>query len=160
MCRTGITYRHITCHGVAHYRFQAVLAGGRAAGESALQFLETNDFKQLPHLTLAFRPGCAFLSFSHLMSDTFCRGCLQNSEAASKGSSLRRGKCFRALGLANVRSSITRDLQNGCGREAFPGVPAGGGHRQRRGPRLRAARYKGASKTVQLRRWVQRKVNR
>lgn len=64
----ALAYRHITCHGFASYRFQAVLAGGRAAGESALQFLETNDFKQLPHLSLAFRPGCAFLSFGHLVS--------------------------------------------------------------------------------------------
>lgn len=46
------TYASVSCS-----RFQAVLSGGRAAGESALQFLETNDFKQLPHLTLAFRPG-------------------------------------------------------------------------------------------------------
>jgi hypothetical protein len=39
-----------------------VLSSGRAPGESALQFLETNDFKQLPHLTLAFRPGCGLIA--------------------------------------------------------------------------------------------------
>jgi hypothetical protein len=44
-------------HRCTDCRFQAVLSSGRAPGESALQFLETNDFKQLPHLTLAFRPG-------------------------------------------------------------------------------------------------------
>ena len=44
-------------HSCLNRRFQAVLSSGRAPGESALQFLETNDFKQLPHLTLAFRPG-------------------------------------------------------------------------------------------------------
>ncbi|KAF8068308.1 hypothetical protein HT031_001995 [Scenedesmus sp. PABB004] len=39
-------------------RFAAVLAVG--AGESVLKIVETNDFKQLPHVTLAFRPGNDF----------------------------------------------------------------------------------------------------
>ena len=26
-------------------------------GDSTLQIVETNDFKQLPHISLAFRPG-------------------------------------------------------------------------------------------------------
>ncbi len=30
------------------------------AGESLFKFVETNDFKQLPHITLAFRPGNDF----------------------------------------------------------------------------------------------------
>ena len=42
----------------SRHRFQAVLSGGRSSsGESSLQFLETNDFKQLPHLTLASALG-------------------------------------------------------------------------------------------------------
>lgn len=39
-------------------RFQAVL--GVRAGDSVLKIVETNDFKQLPHITLAFRPGNDF----------------------------------------------------------------------------------------------------
>jgi spindle assembly abnormal protein 6 len=39
-------------------RFQAVLAV--RAADSGLKIVETNDFKQLPHITLAFRPGNDF----------------------------------------------------------------------------------------------------
>jgi hypothetical protein len=39
-------------------RFQAVLAV--RAADSGLKIVETNDFKQLPHITLAFRPGNNF----------------------------------------------------------------------------------------------------
>lgn len=34
---------------------QAVLAC--KGGDSAFKVVETNDFKQLPHITLSFRPG-------------------------------------------------------------------------------------------------------
>ena len=37
-------------------RFQAVLHT-QAAGQASLRVVENNDFKQLPHLTLALRPG-------------------------------------------------------------------------------------------------------
>ena len=30
------------------------------AGDSVFKFVETNDFKQLPHITLNFRPGNDF----------------------------------------------------------------------------------------------------
>lgn len=36
-------------------RFQAVLTV--RGSESVFRIVETNDFKQLPHITLAFRPG-------------------------------------------------------------------------------------------------------
>eukprot|EP00983_Pelagomonas_calceolata_P119132 1160573-Pelagomonas_calceolata.AAC.2 len=36
-------------------RFQAVLTA--RGSESVFRIMETNDFKQLPHITLAFRPG-------------------------------------------------------------------------------------------------------
>lgn len=36
-------------------RFQSVLAV--RGSESLFRIVETNDFKQLPHITLAFRPG-------------------------------------------------------------------------------------------------------
>ena len=36
-------------------RFQAVLSA--KGGSSVFKIVETNDFKQLPHITLAFRPG-------------------------------------------------------------------------------------------------------
>jgi spindle assembly abnormal protein 6 len=39
-------------------RFQAVLSLPRgASGDSLFRIVETNDFKQLPHITLGFRPG-------------------------------------------------------------------------------------------------------
>jgi spindle assembly abnormal protein 6 len=37
------------------YRFQAVLLAVDAT--SVFKIVETNDFNQLPHITLAFRPG-------------------------------------------------------------------------------------------------------
>ena len=37
------------------HRFQAVLMA--RGTESLFRIVETNDFKQLPHITLAFRPG-------------------------------------------------------------------------------------------------------
>lgn len=39
----------------APHRFQAVLSV--RPGEATLQVVETTDFNQLPHVTLAFRPG-------------------------------------------------------------------------------------------------------
>ena len=47
----------LSSHGAAsrHCRFQAVLSV--RPGEATLQVLETTDFNQLPHITLAFRPG-------------------------------------------------------------------------------------------------------
>lgn len=39
-------------------RFQAVLSV--KGGESVFRIVETNDFKQLPHITLSFRPGNDF----------------------------------------------------------------------------------------------------
>jgi spindle assembly abnormal protein 6 len=39
-------------------RFQAVLI--IRPGESTFKIVETNDFKQLPHITLAFKPGNDF----------------------------------------------------------------------------------------------------
>lgn len=39
----------------AHCRFQAVLTA--RGSESVFRIMEINDFKQLPHITLAFRPG-------------------------------------------------------------------------------------------------------
>ncbi len=38
--------------------FSAVLSVG--LGESCLRIMETNDFKQLPHISLNFRPGTDF----------------------------------------------------------------------------------------------------
>lgn len=40
---------------VATCRFQAVLSS--RGGDAILQIVETNDFKQLPHISLAFRQG-------------------------------------------------------------------------------------------------------
>ena len=37
-------------------RFQAVLLS--RGTESTFQIVETNDFKQLAHISLAFKPGC------------------------------------------------------------------------------------------------------
>ena len=36
-------------------RYQLVLAA--KGGDSIFRIVETNDFKQLPHITLAFKPG-------------------------------------------------------------------------------------------------------
>lgn len=47
--------RVISSHEADMPRFQAVLAV--RPGASLLQVVETNDFKQLPHISLAFRPG-------------------------------------------------------------------------------------------------------
>ena len=38
-----------------HCRFQAILS--IQEGVSVFKVVETNDFNQLPHITLAFRPG-------------------------------------------------------------------------------------------------------
>ncbi len=38
------------------HRFQAVLLS--RGTESTFQIVETNDFKQLAHISLAFKPGC------------------------------------------------------------------------------------------------------
>ena len=45
----GIRGRLLLC------RYQLVLAA--KGGDSIFKIVETNDFKQLPHITLAFKPG-------------------------------------------------------------------------------------------------------
>ncbi len=48
------THSHTRAHTRTR-RFQAVLTA--RGPESVFRIMETNDFKQLPHITLAFRPG-------------------------------------------------------------------------------------------------------
>lgn len=50
--------RCITSQSTNTPHFQTVLVV--RAGDSVLKIVETNDFKQLPHITLAFRPGNDF----------------------------------------------------------------------------------------------------
>lgn len=56
----GLLERCIGSHSTADHtpRFQAVLSCRPA--DSTLKIVETNDFKQLPHITLAFKPGNDF----------------------------------------------------------------------------------------------------
>ncbi|EFN57105.1 hypothetical protein CHLNCDRAFT_143927 [Chlorella variabilis] len=55
----GLLDKCIACKAEDLPRFQAVLSvgGGGAAGQGSLRVVENNDFKQLPHITLALRPG-------------------------------------------------------------------------------------------------------
>ncbi|KAF6264226.1 hypothetical protein COO60DRAFT_1267074 [Scenedesmus sp. NREL 46B-D3] len=73
-------------------RFQAVLAV--RAADSGLKIVETNDFKQLPHITLAFRPGNDFTvkQFLAFRLSEVKRDCqqLQNQLANSKDESVER----------------------------------------------------------------------
>ena len=48
-CVRGLRGRLLLC------RYQLVLAA--KGGDSIFKIVETNDFKQLPHITLAFKPG-------------------------------------------------------------------------------------------------------
>ena len=48
--------RHGHCCPAPRRRFQAVLSA-QPGGQGSFKLVETNDFKQLPHITLLFRPG-------------------------------------------------------------------------------------------------------
>lgn len=53
---TGFLFTvHVVLIFGASHRFQAVLVS--RTGDSLFKIVETNDFKQLPHIALAFRPG-------------------------------------------------------------------------------------------------------
>lgn len=51
LCKAGLEFSFGWCC----CRFQAIL--GIHEGLSMFRVVETNDFNQLPHITLAFRPG-------------------------------------------------------------------------------------------------------
>ncbi len=53
----GLLERCLASNAADMPRFQAVLSCRAAGGDSVFRIVETNDFKQLPHITLAFRPG-------------------------------------------------------------------------------------------------------
>jgi spindle assembly abnormal protein 6 len=68
-------------------RFRAVLV--MSAGESVFKMVETNDFKQLPHISLCFRPGTdmaikSFLAFRLTEVQQEC-STLQKDLAANRG---------------------------------------------------------------------------
>lgn len=78
-------------------RFQAVLAV--RAADSGLKIVETNDFKQLPHITLAFRPGNDFTvkQFLAFRLGEVKRDCqqLEDQLAGSKDESCERQQQLR-----------------------------------------------------------------
>ena len=89
-------------------RFQAVLSvgGGGAAGQGSLRVVENNDFKQLPHITLALRPG---------------------SDAAVK-----QWLAFRLGELRGDAGQLSQDLERtqasrGVGHGGVPGLASGRG---------------------------------
>lgn len=46
------------CPPTTDPRFQAILQAGPAPAQGSLQVVENNEFKRLPHITLALRPAC------------------------------------------------------------------------------------------------------
>ena len=78
--------RCIASKGQETPRFKAVLA--MTAGEYIFKMVETNDFKQLPHISLCFRPGTdiaikSFLAFRLTEVQQHCDG-LQHEVSCSK----------------------------------------------------------------------------
>lgn len=86
---TGTTSLTWVC--LAPRRFQAVLSV--RPGEATLQVMETTDFNQLPHVTLAFRPG----------SDAAVKAFLASRLAEVKA---ERAALAQQLSAAAVRASL------------------------------------------------------
>ncbi|KAI8471988.1 MAG: centriole protein [Monoraphidium minutum] len=72
-------------------RFQAVLSA--KGGDSVFKVVETNDFKQLPHITLTFRPGndTAVKQFLAFRLGEVRADCSQLTEGLAKTQSEREG---------------------------------------------------------------------
>ncbi|GBF91102.1 hypothetical protein Rsub_04771 [Raphidocelis subcapitata] len=85
-------------------RFQAVLT--TKAGDSVLKVVETNDFKQLPHITLTFRPGndTAVKQFLAFRLGEVRADCSQLSEVLAQTQSEREST---RASLADVQQQLS-----------------------------------------------------
>ena len=77
-------------------RFQAVLVARE--GASLVRVVETNDFNQLPHVALAFRPG-GDAAVKHFLASRLAERRAANAtlEAALSTTQVRAGRLIRPI---------------------------------------------------------------